>query len=50
VLGGASLKAENKVGAPAGVTVAESAAPLPGAGLVVSPISATVFEFPIAAK
>jgi alpha-L-arabinofuranosidase len=49
-LSGASLKAENKVGAPAGVTIAESTAPRPSGGLVVSPISATVFEFPLAAK
>lgn len=47
VLSGASLQAQNKVGAPAGVTVTQGAAPRPGSGLVVSPISATVFEFPI---
>ncbi len=48
VLSGASLKAENKVGAPAGVTIAQSAAPRPGSSLTVPAISATVFEFPLA--
>ena len=47
VLSGASLKAENKVGAPAGVTITSASAARPGNGLEVSPISATVFEFPI---
>ncbi|CAN7378936.1 alpha-L-arabinofuranosidase C-terminal domain-containing protein [Caulobacter sp. LjRoot300] len=47
VLSGASLKAANKVGAPAGVAITQSPAPRPGTSLVVSPISATVFEFPI---
>jgi alpha-N-arabinofuranosidase len=50
VLGGASLKAENKVGAPQGVTITQGSAPRPGSGLVVPAISATVFEFPIDAK
>lgn len=47
VLGGASLEAQNKVGAPAGVTIAESPA-RSGRSLVVSPTSVTIFEFPIA--
>jgi alpha-N-arabinofuranosidase len=47
VLSGALLKAQNKVGAPAGVTITEGSAPRPGTSLVVSPISATVFEFPV---
>jgi alpha-N-arabinofuranosidase len=47
VLSGASLKARNKVGAPAGVTITPGSAPRPGTGLTVSAISATVFEFPI---
>lgn len=50
VLSGPSLKAENKVGAPAGVTITEGPASRAGGDLVVSPISATVFEFPLAAK
>lgn len=49
VLTGASLEAANKVGAPAGVTVTASSASRPGSRLVVPPISATVFEFPVAA-
>jgi alpha-N-arabinofuranosidase len=49
VLTGASLEAANKVGAPAGVTVTATSAPRPGSRLVVPPISATVFEFPVAA-
>jgi alpha-N-arabinofuranosidase len=48
VLTGASLAASNKVGAPAGVTITAGSVPRPGASLVVPPISATVFEFPIA--
>jgi alpha-N-arabinofuranosidase len=47
VLSGASLKAQNKVGAPAGVTITEGSAPRPGTGLIVQPISTTVFEFPV---
>ncbi|HJV43945.1 MAG TPA: alpha-N-arabinofuranosidase, partial [Caulobacter sp.] len=46
VLSGPSLDAQNKVGAPAGVTVTQSPARA-GRSLVVSPTSATVFEFPI---
>jgi len=46
VLSGASLGAANKVGAPAGVTITQGLASR--SKLVVSPISATVFEFPIA--
>jgi alpha-N-arabinofuranosidase len=46
VLSGPSLAAANKVGAPAGVTITSSAT-RPGASLTVSPVSATVFEFPI---
>jgi len=46
VLSGASLDAQNKVGAPAGVTVTQGAARA-ARDLVVSPTSATVFEFPI---
>ncbi|KQV58472.1 MULTISPECIES: alpha-L-arabinofuranosidase C-terminal domain-containing protein [unclassified Caulobacter] len=45
-LSGSSLAAANKVGAPAGVSITPSAA-RPSASLVVSPVSATVFEFPI---
>lgn len=47
VLGGGSLEAANKVGAPAGVTITAGPAQRSSEGLVVSPISATVFEFPI---
>lgn len=47
VLTGASLKAENKVGQPAGVTIAESAAKLAGGRLTTAPTSVTVFEFPL---
>jgi alpha-N-arabinofuranosidase len=47
VLTGASLKAENKVGQPAGVTIAESAAKLSGGRLTAAPTSVTVFEFPL---
>jgi alpha-N-arabinofuranosidase len=47
VLSGAALKAQNKVGAPTGVTITQSAAQRPASSLMVSPISATVFEFPI---
>jgi alpha-N-arabinofuranosidase len=46
VLSGPSLAAANKVGAPAGVTITPSAT-RPGMSLTVSPVSATVFEFPI---
>ncbi|HJV40392.1 alpha-L-arabinofuranosidase C-terminal domain-containing protein [Caulobacter sp.] len=46
VLSGPSLDAQNKVGAPAGVTVTQSPARA-GRSLVVSPTSATVFEFAI---
>lgn len=46
VLSGASLDAQNKVGAPAGVTVTQGSARA-ARELVVSPTSATVFEFPI---
>ena len=47
VLTGASLKAENKVGQPAGVTIAESADKLSGGRLTAAPTSVTVFEFPL---
>lgn len=50
VLTGASLKAENKVGQPAGVTIAESAAKLSGGRLTTAPTSVTVFEFPLDAR
>jgi len=49
VLSGASLEAANKVDSPAGVAIKASPAKLSGDGLVVSSISATVFEFPIRA-
>jgi alpha-N-arabinofuranosidase len=49
VLTGASLEAANKVGAAPGVTITAGSAPRPGSSLSVPPISATVFEFPIAA-
>lgn len=47
VLSGPDLKAQNKVGAPNGVTVTESSATKPAKGLLVSPTSVTIFEFPI---
>ena len=46
VLSGASLAAANKVGAPAAVTITRGAARA-GQSLVVSPVSTTVFEFPV---
>jgi alpha-N-arabinofuranosidase len=49
VLTGASLEAANKVGAPTGVTVTAGSVARPGSRLVVAPISATVFEFPVSA-
>ncbi|MEO8115614.1 MAG: alpha-N-arabinofuranosidase, partial [Phenylobacterium sp.] len=48
-LTGKSLEAENKVGAPAGVTVQQSRVPGLGRRLVVAPTSTSVFEFPIEA-
>ncbi len=50
VLSGANLKAQNKVGAPNGVTIVESAAGRPGKDLTVAPTSVTIFEFPIARR
>lgn len=47
VLTGASLKAENKVGQPAGVTITESAAKLSSGRLTAAPTSVTVYEFPL---
>lgn len=47
VLSGPDLKAQNKVGAPDGVTVKEGSAAALSKGLSVSPTSVTIFEFPI---
>ena len=48
LLTGKSVKAENKVGAPAGVTITERRAPPLGRELTVPPISTSIFEFPLA--
>jgi len=48
VLTGATLEAANKVGQPAGVTIAEKKVPALGRQLTVPAISTSVFEFPIA--
>jgi alpha-N-arabinofuranosidase len=50
VLTGASLKAENKVGQPVGVTITESAAKLSGGRLTSAPTSVTVYEFPLGGR
>jgi alpha-N-arabinofuranosidase len=47
-LTGASLAAVNKVGAPDGVTIREDRAPTPDRSLTVPPLSASIYEFPIA--
>ena len=47
LLTGKSIAAENKVGAPAGVTISRNAAPPPARGLTVPPISVSIFEFPL---
>src|SRR3546814_5986615 len=46
-LTGASLAAENKVGAPPGVTIRQSSAAPLGARLVVPAISTSIYEFPL---
>ena len=48
VLTGATLEAANKVGQPAGVTIADKKVPALGRQLTVPAISTSVFEFPIA--
>lgn len=50
VLSGPDLKAQNKVGAPDGVTVTESPAAAPSRGLSVAPTSVTIFEFPVTGR
>ncbi|TGX55750.1 alpha-N-arabinofuranosidase [Sphingomonas gei] len=47
MLTGRSIDAENKVGAPAGVTISEKRVPAPGRALTVDPISVTIFEYPV---
>ena len=44
------MKAENKVGAPAGVTIAERRVPPLGSEIAVPAISTSIFEFPLAAR
>jgi alpha-N-arabinofuranosidase len=46
LLTGRSIAAENKVGAPAGVTVVQGRAPPLGRGMTVPPISVSIYEFP----
>jgi alpha-N-arabinofuranosidase len=46
LLTGKSIAAANKVGAPAGVTIARKAVPALGRELAVPPISVSIFEFP----
>ena len=46
LLSGKSIAAENKVGAPAGVTITRNAVPALGRELVAPPISVSIFEFP----
>jgi alpha-N-arabinofuranosidase len=48
LLGGASLEAANTVGAATGVSIAETPVPPLGRALTVPPISAAIFEFPLA--
>ncbi|MBO9707927.1 MAG: alpha-N-arabinofuranosidase [Caulobacter sp.] len=47
VLSGPDLKAQNKVGAPDGVTIVQSSAGRFARSLAVSPTSVTIFEYPI---
>ncbi|MBB6251128.1 alpha-L-arabinofuranosidase C-terminal domain-containing protein [Nitrospirillum iridis] len=46
-LSGATPEAENKVGATPGVTITESRAPAPRGGLTVSPLSTSIYAFPV---
>jgi alpha-N-arabinofuranosidase len=46
LLSGKTIASENKVGAPAGVTIAREPASLHGKVLAVPPISTSIFEFP----
>lgn len=50
VLTGASLEAANKVGQPAGVTIAGKKVPALGRQLTVPAISTSIFEFPLAGR
>lgn len=50
LLTGKSVKAENKVGAPAGVTIAERRVPPLGSEIAVPAISTSIFEFPLASR
>ena len=47
LLTGKTVGAENKVGAPAGVTISEKNVPALGHDLSVPPISTSIFEFPV---
>jgi alpha-N-arabinofuranosidase len=47
---GAGLEAANKVGAPPGVTIQDAPAPALKGSLAVPPLTASIYEFPVAAQ